>query len=139
MKGSLMNANVKRVIEESVASSYAGTRDFPTHVRAVAGQGVESYRVDFREHVSTYFLQNGESHTVNLPSHPVAIADGFDEPAVVAAIRSIQQGQIEYPEFIDRILRAGCVGYIVWLAGRHVAYFGRRGETHIEPFPSQPS
>ena len=31
---------------------------------------------------------------------------------------------------------AGCVGYIVWIAGRHVTYFGHRGEQHVEPFPS---
>lgn|SRR5690606_20983146 len=136
MKGRIMNPSVKQVIEESVAASYAGTRDFPTHVQAVVGQGVESYRVDFREHASAYFMPNGQSHTIDMPAHPVPIADAFDEPSVVAAIRAIQQGQILYPEFVDRIMRAGCVGYIVWLAGRHVAYFGRRGETYIERFPS---
>jgi uncharacterized protein YbcV (DUF1398 family) len=30
---------------------------------------------------------------------------------------------------------AGCVGYTVWIAGRHVAYVGRRGEVHVERFP----
>jgi uncharacterized protein YbcV (DUF1398 family) len=139
MKGSIMNTNIKQVIEESVAGSYAGTRDFPTHVMAVAGQGVESYRVDFREHASTYFLPGGESHTVNMLSHQVAIAAAFDEPAVIATIRAIQQGQIKYTEFVDRVMRAGCVSYIVWIAGGYVAYFGRRGETYIERFPSQSS
>jgi hypothetical protein len=28
------------------------------------------------------------------------------------------------------------MGYVVWLAGRHVTYFGRRGATHVERFPS---
>lgn len=134
-----MNTNTRQIIEESVAGSYAGTRSFPSHVQAVAGQGVESYRVDFREQASTYFLTSGESHTVDMPAHPVAIAEAFDAPAVSAAIRASQQGQIKYPEFIDRVMRAGCVSYTVWIAGRHVAYFGRRGETHIEPFPSQVS
>ena len=27
------------------------------------------------------------------------------------------------------------IGYTVWIAGRHVACLGRRGETHIERFP----
>jgi hypothetical protein len=36
---------------------------------------------------------------------------------------------------MQRAVRAGCVGYIAWLAGKQVAYFGRRGETHVERFP----
>jgi hypothetical protein len=27
------------------------------------------------------------------------------------------------------------VAYTVWIAGRHVVYLGRRGETHTERFP----
>lgn len=34
-----------------------------------------------------------------------------------------------------KILEAGCVYYIAYLAGQRVAYFGRGGEAHIEPFP----
>jgi hypothetical protein len=41
-----------------------------------------------------------------------------------------------YPEFLRLSRAAGCVGYVVWLAGRHVTYFGRRGETHVEHFPA---
>jgi uncharacterized protein YbcV (DUF1398 family) len=134
-----MDSTIKQVIAESVAASYAGTRDFPTHVTAIADQGVESYRVDFRQHASTYFLPNGESHTVDMPSLQVSIADSFDEAGIVATLRAIQQGQITYPEFVERGMRAGCVGYTVWIAGRHVGYFGRRGETYIERFPPRPS
>lgn len=41
-----------------------------------------------------------------------------------------------YPEFKQLSQRAGCVGYTVWIEGRHVVYHGRRGETHVERFPS---
>lgn len=30
--------------------------------------------------------------------------------------------------------QAGCVGYTVWIAGRHVRYFGRGDDTHVERF-----
>jgi hypothetical protein len=42
---------------------------------------------------------------------------------------------VMYPEFKKLSQQAGCVGYTVWIAGRHVTYVGRRGETHIERFP----
>jgi len=28
--------------------------------------------------------------------------------------------------------RAGCIADTVWIAGRHVTYLGRKGETHVE-------
>ena len=34
-------------------------------------------------------------------------------------------------------MSAGCIGYMVWIAGRHVSYFGRQGEVYIEPFPKE--
>lgn len=40
-----------------------------------------------------------------------------------------------YPEFKRATMAAGCVGYVVWMAGSHVDYFGRKGETHVERFP----
>ncbi len=110
MKGSRMDPTTEQTIEASVQGSYAGTTDFPSHVRAVAARGVESYRVDFREHASTYFLPSGASHTVSIATHDTPIADAFDEPAVVSAVRTIQRGEIDYPACIDRVMRAGCVG-----------------------------
>ena len=55
---------------------------------------------------------------------------------IVAAIRGSQVGEVKYPEFIARSMRAGCVGYTVWISGRHVTYFGRNGSTHVEKFPT---
>ena len=40
-----------------------------------------------------------------------------------------------YPEFKKLSQAGGCVGYVVWIAGRHVTYVGRKGETHVEKFP----
>ena len=66
----------------------------------------------------------------------VGIAKAFDGDAVRAAILGAQQGRVMYPEFKHLSQRAGCIGYTVWIAGRHVTYLGRRGETHVENFPS---
>ena len=49
----------------------------------------------------------------------------------VAVMRRLQG----LPEFKKLSQAGGCVGYMVWLAGRHVTYYGRRGETHVELFP----
>lgn len=130
-----MTTDTQQVLATSLASSYAGTQDFPAHVQTAAKLGIESYRVDFREHAATYYHADGAVHVVALPGHAVDIAEAFDDRSVVASIRAAQQGQIRLPEFVDRCRRAGCVGYTVWIGGRHVVYSGRRGESHVERFP----
>lgn len=129
-------ADWKRVAESAVRDSHAGTRNFGQIIRELAENGVESYRVDYREHVSTYFHPSGESHAIHIETAPGSIGDTFDADALVGAIRGSQQGIVKYPEFVRRSMGAGCIGYVVWIAGRHVTYFGRRGETHVERFPS---
>lgn len=97
--------------------------------------GVESYGVDYRARRSTYVLPNGDTLDMPTPMPDVAIAQDFDAAALRAAIRGAQQGEVMYPEFKKLSRQAGCVGYTVWVAGRHVSYFGRKGETHVERFP----
>ena len=83
----------------------------------------------------TYCLPDGETLDLHTPMPDAAIAQDFDAAALRAAIRAAQQGAVMYPEFKKLSRQAGCIGYTVWIAGRHVSYHGRKGETHIERFP----
>ena len=130
-----MNDAIRQTIERCARSSKDGTAHFPDIVAALAGAGVESYFADYRADVTTYYLPDGSTHAVALAPPDVAIADAFDAAGVQQAIRGAQSGRVMYPEFLRLSRAAGCVGYVVWLAGRHVSYFGRRGETHVERFP----
>uniref|UniRef100_UPI000D491D8C hypothetical protein n=1 Tax=unclassified Variovorax TaxID=663243 RepID=UPI000D491D8C len=62
------------------------------------------------------------------------MADAFEGDAVRSAILAAQQGRMMSPDFKRFAQQAGCVGYTVWIAGRHVSHFGRKGETHVERF-----
>lgn len=131
-----MNTELIQLIEEGLAASLAGTGNFGEHVMKLASKGVESYRVDYRLENTAYFLPNGETHVLPLPTRPHVVGATFDASELTAAIRGSQAGEVKYPEFIARSMRAGCVGYTVWISGRHVTYFGRNGETHVEKFPT---
>jgi uncharacterized protein YbcV (DUF1398 family) len=63
-------------------------------------------------------------------------ASAFAADGVAAAVRAIQQQKIQYREFCERIAQAGCVGYIVSMAGRRAVYYGRTGDSYVEPFPA---
>jgi uncharacterized protein YbcV (DUF1398 family) len=78
----------------------------------------------------------GETLTLNLEPAKVDIANEFSSSGIKAAILGAQRGEVKYPQFKQLSQTAGCVGYTVWLTGRHVTYYGRKGETHVEHFPS---
>lgn len=126
-----MNPTVKNAIDRS----HLGDIPFGELVGILSAAGFESYRVDYRMRKTDYFLPSGETFTVDLPAPAIAVAEAFDGSVVQDAVRGAQRGDVRYPEFLARTMRAGCIGYTVWIAGRHVTYVGRRGESHVERFP----
>lgn len=70
-----------------------------------------------------------------MPALP--IPHSFNKVEVVSVIRGAQSDLVRYPEFLRLTMLAGCIGYMVWIKGKHVTYFGAEGETHIEHFPDQ--
>lgn len=128
------------IIEDCARRSHAGTIDFGAVVARLGAAGVESYYVDYRRGVATYYLAAGVAHAVPMPEgHDEAIPAAFAVEAVREAIRGAQSGAVKYPEFVRRTRAAGCVGYHVWIAGQHVVYLGRRGESWLESFPPAPT
>jgi uncharacterized protein YbcV (DUF1398 family) len=135
MTETTMNENVRSVIQATFEASNQGKIHFGEVISQLISVQVESYHVDYRSSRTTYYLPNGATLDHGFERPQEAIADAFDGDAVRATILGAQQGRVMYPEFKLLSQRAGCVGYTVWIAGRHVAYFGRRGEKHVERFP----
>jgi uncharacterized protein YbcV (DUF1398 family) len=131
-----MNHTAIQVIEQCAHDSYAGTKSFGEVVGALSQAGIESYHADYRAGSTTYYLPDGSAHSIKLARSEMNIPTPFNIADLQAAIRGAQRGEVKYPEFVKRSMQAGCVGYCVWIAGRHVTYFGRHGEQHIERFPS---
>ena len=135
MKPSTMNENTRRVIQSTFEASNQGSIHFAEVIAQLMGVQVESYHVDYRSGRATYFLPDGATLDCGFDKPQQTIAEAFNGDAVRAAILGAQQGRVMYPEFKILSQRAGCIGYTVWIAGRHVSYLGRKGETHIERFP----
>jgi uncharacterized protein YbcV (DUF1398 family) len=130
-----MNEHAQAVVQATFEASSKGEIHFGEVIGRLAGVQVESYHVDYRSGRTTCYLPDGATIEVGFERPPQAIAEAFDAEGVRAAILGAQQGRVMYPEFKALSQRAGCVGYTVWIAGRHVSYTGRRGETHVEHFP----
>ncbi|MDO9134564.1 DUF1398 family protein [Hydrogenophaga sp.] len=130
-----MQTHIRQVIQNTFDASNEGRIHFGQVVGQLLAVHVESYHVDYRAGRSTYYLPDGTTLDLPFPVADETMAGAFDAAAVRAAIQGEQQGQVMYPEFKRLSQRAGCIGYTVWLTGRHVSYHGRRGETHVERFP----
>jgi uncharacterized protein YbcV (DUF1398 family) len=126
---------VREIIQATFDDSSQGRIHFGQVVSNLMSAHVESYHVDYRSGRTTYFLPQGETLDLRFESPSTPIADRFDADALRAAIRGAQQGTVMYPAFKELSQKAGCVGYTVWIAGRHVTYLGRKGEMHVEHFP----
>lgn len=99
-------------------------------------EGFEGYQVDFRRGFVTYYAPET---CIDLPIHALEnpVAHQFDAAAVRAAIGAAQSlaPGYTYLGFCNKIVAAGCTGYLVSLPGRRVVYVGRTGETHVEHMP----
>lgn len=131
-----MNDEVKTIVQECTQGSDVGRLTFPQVVGKLMQAGVERYHADLCRGERTYYLPSGESCVVTAAKNDGAPAQTFSPSGIDAALRAVQSRSIAYREFCERILAAGCVDYVVSLAGRRAVYFGRGGETHVEPFPN---
>lgn len=130
-----MEISIRNAIEQSASLSYEGKISFAQVVGNLIQAGIESYHADYRKPSTTYYLPSDEYISLKLDVPELKIGEQFNKEALQNAIRGAQRGEVKYREFMRLSMSAGCVGYMVWINGRHVTYYGRNGETHIEPFP----
>jgi len=127
--------NTQAMHEVTVATE-EGHMTFPEVIGRLLAVGVESYQVDFAAGQKTHYLANGETYVETMIAKRDSITEEFSSERIVAAIRGAQADTVRYPEFVKRATAAGVIGYWAFLTGKKVVYFGRKGEMHIEEFPS---
>ncbi len=133
-----MNDRQKATARLCLEGAEGNTMTFPQIVGTLMDAGFESYAIDFRRAIATYYLPDGDN--IDLPTHRIGapIAPTFDSTLLQAAIKEAQQ-QVRgytYKGFCKKVVSAGCAGYVVSLSGRRALYIGRTAETHVEHFPN---
>ncbi|MEZ6139289.1 MAG: DUF1398 family protein [Zavarzinella sp.] len=130
-----MNPEQTTIIEQCAHGALTGELAFPDIIQRLSSIGVERYHADYSRHEITYYFQAGESFVVATPHGHHDIGQEFSSADVASAVRQSQLNEHTYLDFIEKTMKAGCVGYFVQLTGRCVIYFGRKGESHTEHFP----
>lgn len=132
-----MESRLKKIAEQAAKGAAEGTMHFGQIVGTLMEAGFDGYLVDYRAATQTYALPDGTTHTVAVHRTEVPMASGFDAATVREAILEAQAGAegYTYRGFCEKVVGAGCAGYLVSFPGRRILYFGRDGQTHTEPFP----
>jgi len=124
------------IIAEAARATLDGTLPFPEVVRRLIETGVEYYHVDYVARRKTFYRAAGDTVITPLPYEGLpAVAAEFDGPALRAAILDSQRHGQPYRDFTRRAMEAGVQGYIAFLRGQRVTYWGRGGDQHTEWFP----
>jgi uncharacterized protein YbcV (DUF1398 family) len=131
-----MEERVKAVVRELANALDAERIPFPDAVEALIEAGVERYHADFVTGAKTYYMPDGSFETTR--SRIIAASRDFRGDIVKQAVHAIEQGEIGYGMFCDRVAAAGCVGYFVSLTGRRSVYYGRNLAAHVEWFGPPP-
>jgi uncharacterized protein YbcV (DUF1398 family) len=96
----------------------------------------KGYAVDYATGSFTFYSDSGAAVLAPISFEKLpSISEAFDAAALKAAILDSQQHGQKFRAFCERAMQAGVQGYIAYLRGKRVAYFGRQGDQHTEWFP----
>ncbi|MCC7375127.1 MAG: DUF1398 family protein [Verrucomicrobiales bacterium] len=124
------------VVTEATRATLGGSIPFPEVVRRLVGTGVEYYHVDYIALQTRYYSGNGDMVTTASPFEGLPpVAAEFDVAGLRAAIVDSQRHGQHFRDFTRRAMEAGVQGYIAFLRGQRVTYWGRGGDQHTEWFP----
>ncbi len=132
-----MDARLTTLARTCLRAAETDAMTFPQIVGALREGGFESYAIDFRRSVATYYRADGDSLDLDLQAAGAEIAPVLDAEALRAAIREAQTlaPGYSYRGFCLKARAAGCAGYVVSFPGRRAVYFGRDAAIHTEHFP----
>ncbi len=124
------------IVTEAARASLDGSIPFPEVVRRLIETGVEYYHVDYVGLQTRFYSATGSVVTTPIPYEALPpVAADFDAAGLRAAIRDSQRHGQQYRDFTRRAMAAGVQGYMAFLRGLRVIYWGRGGDQHIEWFP----
>lgn len=123
-------------VAEAARAALDGSVPFPEIVRKLIETGVEYYHVDYVALQKRFYSATGAVVTTPIPYEGLPpVAADFDAVGLRAAILDSQRHGQHYRDFTRRAMVAGVQGYIAFLRGLRVTYWGRGGDQHTEWFP----
>lgn len=126
------------IIERCTELAFNDEMGFPETVKLLLATGVQLYYADLAKCQKVHYGFDGSVYTEQLPfANDEKPVQQFRQEEITAALAAIARNEIDYPEFLRRIIAAGVISYTAFLTGQKVVYVGREGQSYTEPFPQQ--
>lgn len=123
------------VIQSLMPRALSRAVTFPEILRTLSEEGVGSYHVDFLRHEARYYGEGEDNLVVSVPFSHGPIPGEFSAERLASINARVQAGEAAFADFVREGTAAGCAYYIVYVAGRKVRYFGRRGGEYVQYLP----
>ncbi len=110
---------------------------FPVLAEVLRQAGAKMNRWSLPSCQSVYIMNDGAVVQQGTPlvTGPHEIPR-FDREALIAAIRTDQEGKSTFPEFLTATWNAGVTSYDADFVNRKVIYYGVNGESYAEEYPA---
>lgn len=113
---------------------------FPQTVAALLDLGVTRHHVDYAASIATAYKTDSTTHkfeidVAHVPVPEVHPATKWNGAGLVEAINLVQRGESTYAELSQLCVDASVTGYLAFLTGKRVVYYGSQGEMQVEWFP----
>lgn len=126
-----------KAIEECTRLNFEGKIGFGENVKRLLAAGAVWYYVDLVQ-LKKVSYGTDDAYAESMPlTNPGKVGNKFSEMTITDTIAAIQGKEIDYPEFLRRLIEGGCVCYAIFMKGGKMAYIGSLGESHEEVFPEQ--
>jgi|SRR6516165_548934 len=124
-----------KAISDCFQMSLAGQNTFREVLKLLSATGVQRFHIDLIRLERICYSKDDEVYVerffFDLPIEKRP--KEFNENGIVDAIRQIQERQIEFVEFLRRLIASGVAGYWVFIEGDRIIYYGRNGEQYLRP------
>ncbi len=116
-------------LQHKIEEAYTAAENYPDLVIKLIAIGVESYTVDASTTIILYRMADGVTVLHGSNQELRTVAERFSESGCKQAVKNNQQGQTDFPGFMDEIAVAGVRFYEATLTGLHkrVQYIGVGG------------
>jgi uncharacterized protein YbcV (DUF1398 family) len=135
-----MSQNIDQLVE---AQKYAMSirpkiGGFPVLAEVLRQAGVRMNRWSLPSCQAVYHMAKDEAVVQQGAPLVTGVSDvpRFDRDALIAALRTDQEGRSTFPEFLQSAWKAGVIGYDADFVGRKVTYYGVNGESYLEEYPA---
>lgn len=123
-----------KAISDLFQLSLAGQNTFADVLKRLSEFGVQRFHIDLVKHERTLYSRKDEVYVEKFVlDTPTQTRTEFSQKGIDEAIALIRTNEIEFVELLARYITSGVAGYLVFIDGDRIVFYGRNGEEYARP------